>query len=263
MWRNRLFQSCKPRKTHPQKALQTRPSKNMDKEEYAKRKVRPEHEAKSMVCGEGLPVTSQPASRHMDGWPCPALVSFLKETRWRAVLWAVSHHQSALLPFSDTRFLLRSPTARLPCSQAQMSDSVLADETGTQVAGGASALWLAQGTTPPFGFPQLEQTLLTSSVWTYRQRQQEGCRVTGWKESGSRVTTGGRGPSPPALLSRSLQKCWDGNPCPSGWADNRSEVMEHCLAVKAANDGHTQGWVSMHPLQGTEGGFNLCHSLYL
>lgn len=38
----------------------------MDKEEYAKRKVRPE-QAKSMVCGEGLPVTSQPASHHMDG----------------------------------------------------------------------------------------------------------------------------------------------------------------------------------------------------
>lgn len=82
------------------------------------------------------------------------------------MLWAVSHHQStllpfsdtrhhqsALLPFSDTRFLLRSPTARLPCSQAQMSDSVLADETETHVAGGASALWLAQGTTPSFWLP--------------------------------------------------------------------------------------------------------------
>ena len=102
VWRKRLFQSRKPRKTHPQKALQTRPAKNNDKEEYAKRKVRPEHEAKSMVCGEGLPVTSQPASHHTDGCPCPALASFLKETRWWAVLWAVSHHQSALLPFSDT-----------------------------------------------------------------------------------------------------------------------------------------------------------------
>ena len=72
--------------------------------------------------------------------------------------------------------------------------------------------------------PHLEQTLLTPGSWTYRQRQQAGCRVAGWREPGSQVTAGGRGPHARPLESRtSTVRGQRQARCPSGQRAQRSD----------------------------------------